>query len=110
MPQAPHRQHRYPGQGYSLAQAAEAGQIVVIRCALCRRVVNYLAADLCTLLDPHLDARGAHFPCGKCRTREYLQVKLRVPAPGDFGSLMVRRPAGLRQIRIWRDLPLGEDL
>jgi hypothetical protein len=70
--------------------------------------VNFLAADLAAPLGETLDARGAHFPCRTCRTREYLTIKLRVPDPGDYGALLIRRPAGVRTTRLWKGVPLGD--
>ena len=108
MPQPYWREHMRIGNRYPLREAARAGQIVVVKCTSCRRVVNYLAADLLQFLDPGRDVRFPLFPCGKCRTEEYLHFTLRIPSAGDYGHLVIRRPAGVQIRRLWRDVPLGD--
>ena len=108
MPELPERRHGYPSETHTLARAAAAGEIVVVRCGNCRKVVNYLAADLAELLGPQRNAFEPHFACGTCRTEMHLRIKMRAPQPGDVGSLIVRRPAGVRTTRLWRDVPLGD--
>lgn len=106
---APYRPHRtYPGQGWTLAQAAGAGQLVELRCRLCRRLTRFLASDLAALLDPRRDALAPPFPCSRCGCEDHVTVRLRVPAPGDWGHLVVRRPAGVVRVQKWKSVRLGE--
>ena len=98
----------YPGKIYRLGQAARDGMLVVVRCAHCRRQTRFLASDLVTLLDPRRDALDPPFPCSKCMKPEYLSVRLHLPAPGDYGHLVVRRPAGVVRVQKWRSVRLGD--
>ena len=93
---------------FTLAEAAERGQIVVVRCALCHRIVRFLAADLLTLLNPRRDAFLPPYHCSQCGKAEYLHVKLHTPSPGDYGHLVVRRPAGVVRVQKWKWVKLGE--
>jgi hypothetical protein len=107
MPTPYPKAHRYPGQGWTLRQAAEMGQLVRVRCNLCHRGATYLASDLVQVLGPNRDARAAPFPCGKCRKVEYIEVRLSLPEPADYGVLMVRRPRRQERL-IWRNERLGD--
>lgn len=99
----------YPGTTYRLKDAAEANQLIVVRCAHCRRVVRYLASDLLTLLkDPRRDAYAPPFPCSTCKTGDYLKVKMHSPMPGDYGALVLRRPGPVRHIQTWKTVRLGD--
>lgn len=48
------------------------------------------------------------FACGHCKTREYINVWVHHPSPGDYGQLIVRRPGKLIQVQKWRMVRLGE--
>lgn len=101
--------HCYPGKKiHTLADAAVAGQIIVLHCHLCRRTRRYLASDLAATLDPTRDAYTRPFNCARCGTSDYVRVKLRIPKPGDYGSLIIRRPGAIKQIRTWRNVRLGD--
>jgi len=43
---------------------------------------------------------GAPFPRGKCKTDEWMNVYLRLPEPGDYGHLTVRRPLPIEQTQM----------
>jgi hypothetical protein len=106
---SPYQKHRpYPGQTWTLARAAALGQLVVLRCGYCRRLMRFLASDLVTVLDPHRDALQPPFPCSRCGLGAYLSVKLHLPAAGDYGHLTVRRPAGVVRVQKWKTVRLGE--
>jgi hypothetical protein len=62
MPEGYQSARSYPGKYYTLAAAAKEGQLVLIRCDLCRRMVLYLASDLVTVLDPRRDAMDPPYP------------------------------------------------
>jgi hypothetical protein len=82
----------HPGAAYTLRHAAEAGQLVVVRCRPCRApAVRFLASDLARLLNPNREADAPPFPCSRCGRIDY--VKLHLPSPGDYGHLVVRRRA-----------------
>jgi hypothetical protein len=107
-----YRKHRpYPGTAYTLADAAKDGLLLICRCTLCRgRVTRFLASDLVTLLDPRREADLPPFPCSRCGTAEYVRVKFHHPSAGDYGHLVVRRPAGIRRTQTWRSVKLGDEV
>lgn len=90
---------------YRLCDAAKSGQLVVVTCALCKRCVHYLAADLVEIGLGDRPALVPFWPCSRCRTAEFVSVKVRLPAPGDLGVLKVRRPARLQVVK-WRTVAL----
>lgn len=108
MPESNPPARRYPGKYHRLRDAAEIGQLIVVRCSLCRRSATYLAADLVTMMDPFRDAQEPPFTCSKCGRRDYLRVTLRLPEAGDWGSLPVRRPGPVRVTQTWRTVKLGD--
>ena len=108
MPSRYRGERPYPGQEYLLRHAAEANQIIVCRCNLCRKLVRYLATDLVTILHPDRDALEAPFVCSSCGKTEYIYVKLTSPQAGDVGQLVLRRPGPVRVIRSWHWVKLGD--
>lgn len=52
MPESYRSERPYPGQGFTLRNAADANLLVIYRCMLCRRpAVRYLASDLLAFED-----------------------------------------------------------
>lgn len=61
MPEEYRKYHRHPAQHIrTLQDAADDGQIIAVRCNLCRRLINYLATDLILVLNP-IYSRGFDF-------------------------------------------------
>ena len=96
------------GKSHLLRHAAEQNQLVIVKCHLCRRSVNYLATDLVALLHPDRLALEVPFTCHRCGTREFMRVRLTSPMAGDWGHLEIRRPGPVRRIRTWRTVRLGD--
>lgn len=106
-----HWESRHPNKKpWSLGNAAELGQLLVVRCNLCRRTVYFLASDLLEFFDDMRPAHRPPFACSKCRTMEFMHVKVRSPEPGDWGNLPVRRPAEVVRIQKWRTVKLGDEV
>jgi hypothetical protein len=87
-----------------LGKAAGAGHLIACRCYLCRRSVVYLAVDLVDLYGPDMfleDLFGGR--CPRCGSGDFWSVRERFAATSDVGLLMVRRPAGVRRIQLWKD-------
>ena len=87
-----------------MREAAAQGMIITVRCALCRRTVNFWAADLLQVLGPTHQVHIPPFPCGRGCPPDMLSVRWTVPGPSVLqAGLTVRRP--VRQIVkwIWRD-------
>jgi hypothetical protein len=99
----------YPSKSeYWLEIAARDNQLVTCKCMRCRRVVRYLATDLLPLLGPdHRVMTDPPFPC-RCGEADRIAIKVGTPTPGDWGSLDIRRPAGIRRTQLWRTVKLGD--
>ena len=82
-----------------MRDAAESGQMLMVRCNLCHRTVNYWAYDLVKVVGPHHEVHVPPFQCSRCRTREYLDVKCTIPSASELATLTVRRP--VKQIAKW---------
>ena len=79
--------------------------LIVCTCRSCQRVVTYLAADLLTVL-PKSEMRlvGELWgKCPRCGSVEFWSERERYAVGDDVGRLRIRRPAGYRQVRQWRD-------
>lgn len=77
--------------------------MLMVRCGLCRRTANYWADDLLKVLGPLHELHVAPFPCSRCKTAEYINVKWKVPSGSDLSSLTVRRPVKQVSKWMWRD-------
>lgn len=86
MPEGYISAHPYPDTTYRLKDAAENNMLIVVRCAGCRRMVRYLAADLATLLDGNRDAYEPPFACSKCGTAQSMKVSMHSPMAGTVTS------------------------
>ena len=109
MPEGYYRPAFYPSKSeYWLETAARDNQLITCKCNRCGRVVRYLAADLLPILGPdHRVQTVPPFPC-RCGERERIGIAVAQPGAGDWGSLDVRRPAGIRRTQTWRTVKLGE--
>ncbi|MEO3414072.1 hypothetical protein AAFO92_05380 [Roseovarius sp. CAU 1744] len=97
----------HPGKPFHrLKDAARLCQVMTVRCNLCHRKTNFLASDLIKVVDPDLPAHQPPFPCSRCKTTEYINVRLRVPDATEIGKLPIRRPD--RIIQKWRTVMLGD--
>lgn len=76
--------------------------LIVCTCRRCRRTVNYLASDLEMFGELRLvgEIWGR---CPKCGSEQHWSETARYPLSADVGHTMIRRPAGFRQVRQWRD-------
>jgi hypothetical protein len=111
MPEGYYRPVAYPNRAELwLDQAAADGQLVICRCRSCKRLVRYLASDLLPLLGPdHRVMLDPPFPC-RCGEVERIAIKVEVPAAGDWGSVEVRRPAGIKRTQLWKTVKLGDQV
>ena len=95
-----------PTRRYTLGQAADVGNMLQVRCLVCLRPAQvFLARDLEHLLGDHADANAPPFPCSKCRSLEFVQVKLRTPFDADVGKLIIRRLVRIDKVARWRNEP-----
>lgn len=100
-----------------LWNCAKAGMLIVCTCQDCRRSVTYLASDLLEHFRWQAEQAGrsrAHLvemrligelwgKCPRCGTVEHWIEQERYPTSDDVGNTRIRRPAGFRQVRQWRD-------
>lgn len=89
----------------SIRDCARDGMIIVMRCNLCHRQVNYWASDLAQVIeDPTHEAHIPPWGCAKCRTSEYMVMRWRVPSALELSQgLTVRRPVRKVTKWIWKD-------
>ncbi len=103
------RPHPNQPKPMTLAEAAELGNLIKLRCNGCRRTTYYLASDLAEVYGP---TRAALDPppivCSRCGTDEMLRVEMHSPSEGDWGRLPIRRPGPVRHIQTWRGVKLGD--
>jgi len=101
----------YPGTDtpYTMGEAAAQGDIVKVRCYGCFKTMYFLAADLAALYGEKKPAlEPPPFECSKCGHAGLLRVELRMPKPGDYGNLAIRRPGPVKKIQTWRSVKLGD--
>ena len=111
MPEDYHKYHRHPAQRVrTLQDAAEDGQIIAVRCSLCRRLINYLATDLIQVLNPSRPVDAPPFACSRYGSASYIDVRVKTPSAGDYGHLIIRRLLGVRSVTEWGNCPLGEEV
>jgi len=88
---------------YKLKHAAADGRLIVYGCNHCRRSTTFLATDLLTVWNPEMSVHVPPGGCSRCGKAGYMWVRLRLPEPGDVGHLKLRRPAGIREVQLWKD-------
>ncbi|SMX31961.1 hypothetical protein COL8621_00665 [Actibacterium lipolyticum] len=99
--------HPHPGKPVrTIRDAARDGQLMILRCRLCRRCVHFLAADLVEVVEASHPCHIAPFGCSKCGSCDYVDIQWRSPAPGDIGTLLIRRPVGWK--RVWKTVRFGD--
>jgi hypothetical protein len=111
MPEQYRKFHRHPAKPIrTLQDAADDAQIIVVRCGLCRRMINYLAKDLVQVLNPSRPVDAPPFACSRCGTGDYMSVRVKTPSMADYGHLIIRRLLRIRSVSEWGNLPLGDEL
>jgi hypothetical protein len=88
---------------YKLHHAAEQGKLIIYRCAFCKRSTAFVATDVVTIWNPDASILIAPDSCGACKKAGYMSVTVRPPGHDDVGHLIVRRPAGVRHVQLWRN-------
>jgi hypothetical protein len=110
MPEGYVPERPYPGKDkpYTLADAAAQEKLIKCRCGRCKRVVHYLASDLVAVKGPVREAINPPYACSKCGSAEWVRVDIVSPSPGDYGSLIVRRPSHVVTTQMWKSVKLGD--
>ncbi|SOE19038.1 hypothetical protein SAMN05877838_3988 [Hoeflea halophila] len=111
MPEQYRKFHRHPAKPIrTLQDAADDAQIIVLRCGLCRRLINYLATDLVQVLNPSRPVDAPPFACSRCGTGDYMSARVKTPSMADYGHLTIRRLLGIRSVSKWGNRQLGDEL
>lgn len=88
----------------SISDCARDNMLIAMHCSGCRRTAHYWAADLVVVLGPHHQAHVPPWQCSKCRSREWMSMRWRVPGAEEMAQgLTVRRPVRKIEKWIWRD-------
>lgn len=100
--------HPHPGKPFrTWLDAARDGQVATIRCNLCHRKAHYLAEDLARVIGPKAPVHIPPFPCSRCRTVEYIDIRLHIPSAAESLTLQVRRPVERLERWRWRTVRLS---
>ena len=86
-----------------LWRLANAHMLVECRCGNCRVVRTYLARDLVKVWGPNAVVGQLFGRCPKCGSRERWREQERLALSEDVGNTVIRRPAGIRHVQLWRD-------
>ncbi|PZO74560.1 MAG: hypothetical protein DI629_18285 [Mesorhizobium amorphae] len=91
---------------WRLADAHDHGQLVAVRCNLCRVQRNYRPGELRQLFGDVLPQElESKMRCAGCGSRDYLHAWTWAPSGQEMAGLVVRRLVSIRIIRrpVWRD-------
>lgn len=85
-----------------LKHPAEDGRVIIYRCNYCRNETAFLASDVVDIWGPEMKVYVPPNRCGRCRVSGYMRVSVYFPTGIDVGKLMLRRPAGMRSVHVWK--------
>lgn len=86
-----------------LKHLVEDNRALVYTCRACKRQTTFLAADVVDIRGPEMQVYEPPRRCGFCRVSGRMVVHFVVVTEFDRGTLMLRRPAGMRTIRLWKN-------
>ena len=87
-----------------MKDAAEANQLITLRCYKCRRSVTYLAKDLVGIVGEEWSLHIPPFNCHKDGP-EFTKIEVWTATAEDRGRVPVRRPTEL--VQKWKTVMLG---
>ncbi|TBH22195.1 hypothetical protein ELG64_01070 [Rhizobium leguminosarum] len=93
-------------RGWSLRDAAEAGQLLEVTCQFCRTTYRFFPDDLLKLTTNVSLARlASRFRCERCDRGDYMNLKVLQIWRSEFGKLKVRRLIKVTTVKkpIWED-------
>ncbi|TCU26503.1 hypothetical protein EV130_104114 [Rhizobium azibense] len=94
---------------WTLLDAADAGQLLVITCQYCNATRCYTPRDILQLRNNmSLDRLVSKFRCERCNRRDYMHLHVHHPNSQDFGKLVVRRLVKVKTVKVpvWEDATL----
>lgn len=101
---------REPAQGeYLWSNVKKTGRILLFNCGLCRKRLYFDPADLIAVYGD-CDWQYCPFVCSRCGKREFIDITMYRPDPGDYGQLTVRRPGKVKHVQTWKTVKLGDEV
>ncbi|MER8639187.1 hypothetical protein [Mesorhizobium sp. M1365] len=97
---------RKRGSAWTLSNAHEVGQLVVVQCGLCNVKRWSQPSDLWEIFgDVEAEQVGSKMSCERCGKNEFMHVETQNPSARERQIIRVRRLAEIRIVRrvIWRD-------
>ncbi|MDR9775019.1 hypothetical protein RJJ65_20650 [Rhizobium hidalgonense] len=93
-------------RGWSLRDAADAGQLLEVKCQFCRTTYRFFPNDLLQLTtNVSLDRLACRFRCERCNRSDYMGLTVRQIWGSEYGKLTVRRLVKVTTVKrpIWED-------
>lgn len=93
-------------RGWSLRDAADAGQLLEVTCQFCRTTYRFFPHDLLKLTtNVSLDRLASRFRCERCNRSDYMGLTVRQIWGSEYGKLSVRRLVNVTTVKrpIWKD-------
>jgi len=94
---------------WTLQDAADAGQLLVVTCQYCNTTRRYRPRDILQFRDNlSLDRLVRKFRCERCNRRDYMHLEVHHPYGEDFGKLVVRRLVKVETVKVpvWENATL----
>lgn len=88
---------------HQLSDAASMGQVIEVTCNHCHRQVYFRPDDLIPILGERYPVFGLPMRCDRCGLNRYIRIRVRLPDQRDYGRLVLKRPAGIRTVQLWRE-------
>ncbi|MFK0690896.1 hypothetical protein ACFX5Q_22230 [Mesorhizobium sp. IMUNJ 23033] len=104
MPDIDGRQKR--GGAWTLGNAHDIGQLVLVRCGLCNVKRWYQPSDLREIFgDIEVELVGGKMSCERCGKNDCMHAETQNPTARERQGIRVRRLAEIRTVRriVWRD-------
>ncbi|MBZ9806943.1 hypothetical protein [Mesorhizobium sp. ESP-6-2] len=95
---------RKRGSGWTLSNAHDIGQLVMIRCGLCNVKRWYQPSDLRDIFgDIEAELVGGKMSCERCGKNEYMHAETQKPSARERQGIRVTRLAEIRTVRrvVW---------
>ncbi|TIS90620.1 MAG: hypothetical protein E5W89_12060 [Mesorhizobium sp.] len=97
---------RKRGSAWTLSNAHDIGQLVLVRCGLCNVKRWYQPSDLRDIFgDIEAEQVGSKMTCERCGKNDFMHAETINPTAGERQGIRVRRLTEIRVVRrvVWRD-------
>lgn len=95
--------HHPANPPHRLEDAASFGQLIQVACNHCHRKVFFRPDDLIPIFGRNQPVFDLPMRCDQCGLKRYIYIRVRLPDRHDYGKLVIRRPAGIRKVMVWRE-------